>query len=65
MVFYGTFNDISVISWRSVLLVEAAGVPRKNHRPVTTRRLPLSHNAVSSTPRWSGIHTHNLSDDRH
>ena len=27
MVFKATFNDISVISWRSVLLVEETGVP--------------------------------------
>jgi hypothetical protein len=29
MVFNVTFNNISVISWRSVLLVEETGVPRK------------------------------------
>jgi hypothetical protein len=28
------FNNISVISWRSVLLVEETGVPGENHRPV-------------------------------
>jgi len=27
------FNNISVISWRSVVLVEKTGVPRGNHRP--------------------------------
>jgi hypothetical protein len=32
MVFNATFNNISVISWRSVLLVEETGVPGKNHR---------------------------------
>ena len=26
-----TFNNISVISWRSILLVEETGVPRENH----------------------------------
>ena len=31
-----TFNNISVISWRSVLLVEEIGVPEENHRPVTS-----------------------------
>ena len=30
-VFSATFNNISVISWRSVLLVEETGVPRENH----------------------------------
>jgi hypothetical protein len=34
MVFDATFNNISVISLRSVLLVEETGVPGKNHRPV-------------------------------
>jgi hypothetical protein len=30
MVFNATFNNISVISWWSVLLVEETGVPREN-----------------------------------
>jgi hypothetical protein len=30
MVFNATFNNISIISWRSVLLVEETG---ENHRP--------------------------------
>jgi hypothetical protein len=29
MVFNATFSNISVISWRSVLLVEETGVPEK------------------------------------
>jgi hypothetical protein len=51
MVFNATFNNISVISWRSVLLVEETGVPGENHLPVASHRLTLSHNVVSSTPR--------------
>jgi hypothetical protein len=31
-----TINNISVISWQSVLLVEETGVPGENHRPVTS-----------------------------
>jgi hypothetical protein len=31
MVFNATFNNISVISWQSVLLVEETGVPREKH----------------------------------
>jgi hypothetical protein len=31
MVFNATFNNTSVISWRSVLLVEETGVPGENH----------------------------------
>ena len=36
MVFNATFNNISVLSWRSVLLVEETGVPGENHRPATS-----------------------------
>jgi hypothetical protein len=31
MVFNATFNIISAISWRSVLLVEETGIPGENH----------------------------------
>ena len=41
MVFNATFNNISVISWRSVLLVEETGVPGENHQPVASHR-PVS-----------------------
>ena len=34
LAFNGTFNDISVILWGSVLLVEESGVPGENQRPV-------------------------------
>ena len=34
MVFNAAFNNISVISWRSVLLVEETGVLGENQRPV-------------------------------
>ena len=33
IVFNATFNNISVISWRSVLLVEETGVPGEYYRP--------------------------------
>ena len=36
IVFNATFNNISVISWRSVLLLEETGVPRENHRPTAS-----------------------------
>ena len=36
MVFKATFNNISVIWWPSVLLMEEIRVPRENHRPVTS-----------------------------
>ena len=36
IVFNATFNNISVISWLSILLVEKTGVPGENHRPVAS-----------------------------
>jgi hypothetical protein len=33
MVVNAIFNNISVISWQSVLLVQETGVPRENHQP--------------------------------
>jgi hypothetical protein len=47
MVFNATFNNISVISWQSYLLLEETGVPRENYRPASpeypekTTDLPL------------------------
>ena len=38
MVFNATFNNISVISWWSVLLVEETEVSGENQRQVTTHR---------------------------
>ena len=50
MVFNATFNNISVISWRPVLLMEKTGVPGEKHRPVASRWQTLSYNVASSTP---------------
>ena len=50
MVLNATFNNISAITWQSVLLVEETGEPRENHRPVACHQQALSHNVVSSTP---------------
>jgi hypothetical protein len=49
MVFNATFNNISVISWLSVLLVEETGVPEENYRVYLV---------------MSGIQTH-FNGDRH
>jgi hypothetical protein len=46
MVFIPYFNNISVISWRSVLLVEETGGPRENHRPAASHWQTLSYNVV-------------------
>ena len=46
MVFNATFNNISVISWRSVLLVEETRyLPGENHRPVS--KSSLNYHLVS------------------
>ena len=55
MVFNTTFNNISAISWMSVLLGEETGVPGENHRPVE----------YTATPCLSGIQTHNVGGDRY
>jgi len=36
MVLTANFNDISVISWQPVLLMEETGVVGENHRPVAS-----------------------------
>ena len=59
MVFNATFNNISVISWLSVLLVEETGLPGENHWSVASHWQILSHNVASSTPCLSGIRTFN------
>jgi hypothetical protein len=36
MFFNATFNNISVILWQSVLMVEETGVPGENHQPAAS-----------------------------
>jgi hypothetical protein len=36
MVFNATFNNISVISWQSVLLMDETGGPGENYQPVAS-----------------------------
>ena len=50
MVFNATFNNISVISWRSVLLVEETGVPGENHLSQVTAKL---YHIMLYTSTWS------------
>jgi hypothetical protein len=51
MVFNATFYDISVILWRSVLLVEKTEYPEKTTNLLQVNDKLLSRNVVSSTPR--------------
>jgi hypothetical protein len=60
MMFNATFNNISVISWRSVLLVEETG---ENHQPVASHLQTLSHYVVHLA--MIVIQTRNISGDRH
>jgi hypothetical protein len=65
MVFKAILNNILVILWRSVLLVEETELPGENHRPTASQQQTLSHNVVSSTLHLSGVRTHNVIGDRH
>ena len=59
MVFNATFNNISIVSWRSVLLVEETGWFGENNWPVAGHWQILSHLALIK------IRTHNISGDMH
>ena len=55
VVFNATFNDISIKSSWSDLLVEEIRVPRENHQPAASHWQTLSHNVVLSTPHLKGF----------
>jgi hypothetical protein len=63
LVFYTSFNNISVILWRSVLLVKETGRPGEKHWPVANHWQTLSHNVVCLA--LIKIRTHNICGDRH
>ena len=63
MVLNATFNNISLISWWTVLLGEETGVPGENHRPIASQLQTLSHNVAHLA--LIEIQTHNISGDRH
>jgi hypothetical protein len=55
MVFNTTSNNISLISWWSVLLVEETGVPRENHQPAASH-WNLYHIMLYQTQlAWAGF----------
>jgi len=75
-----TFNNISAIFWQSSLMVEENVVARRKitdllqvadniltHKKVvsSTPRNSLTHQVVSSTPRYRWASTNNFSSDRH
>ena len=51
MVLNATFNNISVISLQSVLLVEESGVPGEDYQPVSGLWQTFSQNVPSTAPR--------------
>ena len=54
-IFNGTFNNISVISWRSALLVEEAGVPQENHLPAQVTDTHITWICFECTSPWTGF----------
>ena len=58
-----TFNNISVISCRSVVLLEETGEREENHRPVASHWQTLSHNVVHLALIEN--QTHSISGDRY
>jgi len=63
MVFNAIFNNIAVISLRSILLTEEAREPGENHWPAASHWQTLSHNVVRHT--LIEIRAQNVSGDRH
>ena len=53
MVLNSTFNNISAISWQSILLVEETRGPRENHRTIASHW--QTYHIMMYTSPWSGF----------
>ena len=56
ILFNATFNNISVISWRSVLLMDETKAPRETHSSAASHCQTLFFRVVSSTSGHGNIH---------
>jgi hypothetical protein len=61
---YPTFNNISVILWRSFLLVVETEIPGENHRSVVSHWQTLSHNVIEYALPWPGFELTIIKQDR-
>jgi hypothetical protein len=55
MLFNATFNNFSVTSYQSVLLVEETWIPGEHHRPVTRHWQTLSQCCIEYISPWAGF----------
>ena len=58
MVLNATFNNTSVLLWRSVLLVDKTG---ENHRPLIDKLYHINREHLA----WVGFYLQNVNGDRH